>query len=154
MARFSFWHIRRNQICKSTRAITISKLYSEFNLIVVSSYLFIMYLMTLSVAQTIQHRMIEWLVNNELKTIRKQSWYNLIIIINYLQGLRETMKNLSHDSHCPSQDLNQAPAEYKSSLLPHEPTRLVFIVVSTEMKQLTQLPKKHNSNKNPCYSIT
>lgn len=43
--------------------------------------------------------------------------------------------------------MNKAPAEYKSALLPHEPTSLVFIVVSTEIKQLTRLPKKETQVK-------
>jgi hypothetical protein len=52
-----------------------------------------------------------------------------------------------HDSQCPNQDLNKAPAEHKSALLPHEPTSLVFNVVSTEMKQLTWLSKKETQLK-------
>jgi hypothetical protein len=42
-----------------------------------------------------------------------------------MEKLRNTTRNLSQDSLCPVQDLNQAPFEYKSRALPlNQPARL------------------------------
>jgi hypothetical protein len=36
----------------------------------------------------------------------------------YLERLRRTMKDLSHESQCPDQDSNWAPPEYEVVVLP------------------------------------
>jgi hypothetical protein len=49
---------------------------------------------------------------------RKQSWPNLRYYPGIcLEGLRETMKNVSQDSQSAGQDLKPGPSEYKAGVL-------------------------------------
>jgi hypothetical protein len=49
--------------------------------------------------------------------------YNLKYHQNiWLEGLRKTMKNPSHNSMCPRWDLNLESPEYNSQVLAHEET--------------------------------
>jgi hypothetical protein len=78
--------------------------------------LFIVHLTTLSVDQTIQRRMIGWIMNWE-EYRRKWSWLNW----NYcpgicLEGLRKNINNLSQNSRSPGIDLNPGPSEYEGVL--------------------------------------
>lgn len=46
---------------------------------------------------------------------RKHSWPNQVIC---LEGLRKTMKSLSHNSWCPSCNSKQGWLKYKTGVLP------------------------------------
>lgn len=87
----------------------------------IQTHTFIVYLTMLSVVQDIQHQTVEQLMTDELR--RMWLWpisrfYPLI----HLERLRNTTKDLSQGSWCPGQDSNKAPSEYKSGVLPPEPT--------------------------------
>jgi hypothetical protein len=82
---------------------------------------------TSSVAQTIKRRLKGWYVNDELERMRNEaSWLNLIYYpAVYLEGLRNTTKNLNQDSRYSGRDLNQGLSEYEVGLLPIRPRRSV-----------------------------
>jgi hypothetical protein len=63
---------------------------------------------------------------------KKQSWPNLRYYpCNSLKVQKKTMKNLSQDSQCLSQDLKQAPSKHKSKTLPLEPMSSVIFLLLT-----------------------
>jgi hypothetical protein len=57
---------------------------------------------------------------------RKQSWPNLEYYPGiYLEGLRKTTKNLSHDNRSPDRDLNLKSREYRAGVLTNRSRRSV-----------------------------
>jgi hypothetical protein len=86
-------------------------------------YLFVFYLTSLSVAQTIQPRMIGWIINSK-GCGRKRSPPNFGYYPGICrEGLRKTMKNLSQDTRSPSRDLKPGPPEYEAGVLTTRPRR-------------------------------
>jgi hypothetical protein len=74
-------------------------------------YLFVVYLTTLWIAQAMQIRMTQRSMNSELEGTWKEAFvdqfcYYLDIC---LQGVRNTTKELSHDSRFTDRDLNIGP---------------------------------------------
>jgi hypothetical protein len=81
-------------------------------------YLFTVFLMTVSVTQTKQHKMVGWIITGK-GCWRKQPWPDLKYHPGIcLQGLRKTIKNQSQDSQYQAQDLNTKPPKYKAEVIP------------------------------------
>jgi hypothetical protein len=85
--------------------------------------LFVVCLMTLSVSQTIQHRMIGWLMNWK-GCGRKRSWPNWMYYPYIcLEWLREHKKYFNQDNRSLGRDSKQRPPEYEAGMLTTRPRR-------------------------------
>jgi hypothetical protein len=61
---------------------------------------------------------------------RKWLWPNLRHYPGIcLKGMQKTIKHISQDSRCPSQDSNWVPPKYDSGALPLEPAYLVVFML-------------------------
>jgi hypothetical protein len=92
------------------------------------SYLFIVYLATLLVSQTISRRM--------RGCGRKWSWPNSRYYPGIcLEGLRQITKNLGQDSRPSGRDLNPGPPEYEAGMLTTRPWRSVKTAIMINVRE-------------------
>ena len=83
-----------------------------------TTFLFVIYIMTLSLSQLMCCQMAECLVPNELDNMQQQSVVDQFTVLFVLvPGVAEKNNLRPQDSHCPSLHSKQAPSKCMSQLL-------------------------------------